>query len=250
MGNAEPAAGSVTSTDKITSATGLPPLAAATWPQVDSSPRRILLLPLGSTEQHGPHLPLNTDTLIATMLAEYVHSHIPLSGLAPPMPYGASGEHKDFPGTLSIGTEALTAFLVEFVRHASATWTHVLVINGHGGNARALRQAAEKMRAESRSLTVQHAASGGPRADAHAGYRETSLMLHLAPDSVRMDRLASGNTAPLAELSERLRTGGVRAVSENGILGDPTGANAAEGGRTFATMTEAAMVTAGRLMSG
>jgi len=230
------------------SATHLPPLAAATWPQVDRSRRRLLLLPLGSTEQHGPHLPLNTDTLIATRLAEQVHSQLPQAGLAPPMSYGASGEHQDFAGTLSIGTEALTAFLVEFVRHAAMTWTHVLVINGHGGNAHALRQATALMSAEGRSLTVQHAASGGPRADAHAGYRETSLMLHLAPDNVRMDLIEPGNVSPLTELAARLRASGVRAVSDNGILGDPTGATAEEGRRIFGLLTEAAIATATQVM--
>ena len=248
MGDDEQARMPVRSTDRTSTATHLPPLAAATWPQVDSSRRRLLLLPLGSTEQHGPHLPLSTDTLIATRLAEQVHSRLPQAGLAPPMPYGASGEHKDFAGTLSIGTEALTAFLVEFVRHAAMTWTHVLVINGHGGNAFALRQAAEKMSAEGRSLTVQHAASGGPRADAHAGYRETSLMLHLAPDSVRMDLIEPGNISPLTELAAPLRASGVRAVSENGILGDPTGASADEGRRIFGVLTEAAVATAAQIM--
>ncbi len=226
----------------------LPPLGTATWPQVDRSPRRLLLLPLGSTEQHGPHLPLDTDTVIAESLAAHIHRHRPYLGLAPPMPYGASGEHKDFPGTLSIGTEALIAVLVEFVRHASATWEHVLVINGHGGNADALEQAAELMRHEGRSLAVCHAASGGPRADAHAGYRETSIMLHLAPHSVRQDLLAPGNATPFNELIPHLRANGVRAVSANGILGDPTGANAAAGRRIFELMSGAVAARVGRLL--
>ena len=161
------------------------PLAGATWPEVDRSARQLLVLPLGSTEQHGPHLPLDTDTVIASHLAAALHAQFPQVGLAPAMPYGASGEHRDFPGTLSIGTEALTAVLVEFVRHASLDLAAVLVINGHGGNAAALAKAAELTRFEGRSLTVHHAASGGDRADPHAGYRETSLMLHLEPAAVR-----------------------------------------------------------------
>lgn len=212
------------------------PLATATWPEVDGADRRVLLLPLGSTEQHGPHLPLTTDTVVATRLAELAHRELPQVGLAPAIPYGASGEHAHFPGTLSIGTEALFQLLVEFVRHAAGDWRHVLVVNGHGGNADALARAAALTRYEGRSLQVHHAASGGPRADPHAGYRETCLMLHLAPETVRVDRAAPGATAALADLLPRIAAGGVRAVSPNGVLGDPTGADARDGARIFQAM--------------
>lgn len=208
-------------------------LAGSTWPEVAAGNRTVLLLPLGSTEQHGPHLPLSTDTVVATELASWVHRRIPEVGLAPALPYGASGEHAHFPGTLSIGTPALAQLLIEFVRHAAGDWRHVLVVNGHGGNADALAQAVTLSRYEGRSLQVFHAASGGPRADPHAGYRETSLMLHLAPDTVRRGRAAPGATADLAALLPQLAAGGVRAVSPNGVLGDPTGASAREGATIF-----------------
>ncbi|WP_420124687.1 mycofactocin biosynthesis peptidyl-dipeptidase MftE [Nakamurella sp.] len=214
------------------------PLAGATWPEVAAADRRILLVPLGSTEQHGPHLPLTTDTVVASRLAELAHRTMPGVGLAPAIPYGASGEHAHFPGTLSIGTEALYQLLVEFVRHAAGDWRHVLVVNGHGGNAEALARAATLTRYEGRSLQVHHAASGGPRADPHAGYRETCLMLHLAPETVRTDLAAPGATAPRADLLPRITAGGVRAVSANGVLGDPTGANAGEGARIFTAMAD------------
>jgi creatinine amidohydrolase len=223
-------------------------LASATWPEIDQSERRLLILPLGSTEQHGPHLPLDTDTVIAAALAQHLHQRFPQVGLAPAMPYGAAGEHKEFPGTLSIGTEALTAVLVKFVRHASWSWQHVLVINGHGGNIEALAAATELLRFEGRSMTVQHAASGGERADPHAGYRETSLMLYLAPAAVRLDLLEAGNTQPLEDLLPQLRSGGVRSVSPNGVLGNPTGANSAEGRRIFEQMTAAAIAQVRRLL--
>lgn len=214
----------------------LAPLADATWPEVDAAARRVLLLPLGSTEQHGPHLPLTTDTVVATRLAESAHRERNDIGLAPAIPYGASGEHAHFPGTLSIGTEALHQLIVEFVRHAAGDWRHVLVVNGHGGNAQALARAVELTRYEGRSLHVFHAASGGPRADPHAGYRETCLMLHLAPETVRLDLAAPGATDELSALLPRIAAGGVRSVSANGVLGDPTGADAAEGARIFADM--------------
>ncbi len=227
----------------------LPPLADATWPDVDAADRRLLLLPLGSTEQHGPHLPLGTDTLVPARLAARVHELLPDVGLAPALPYGASGEHAHFPGTLSIGTEALFTVLVEFTRHAAGDWRHVLVVNGHGGNAQALRRAVELMRYEKRSLHVFHAASGGPRADPHAGYRETSLLLHLCPELVHAERAAPGATEPLAELLPRMATGGVRAVSPNGVLGDPTGADAAEGRRSFTEMLDRLVAQVRRLLA-
>lgn len=220
------------------SSAALGPLAGATWPQVAASPRRVLLLPLGSTEQHGPHLPLSTDTVVAARLAAAVHRREPQVGLAPAIPYGASGEHAHFPGTLSIGTEALAQLLVEFVRHAAGDWRHVVVVNGHGGNADALTRAADLTRYEGRSLVVHHAASGGPRADPHAGHRETSLLLHLAPETVRSELAAPGAVEPLAALLPRIAAGGVRAVSPNGVLGDPTGADAQEGARIFHGMTD------------
>src|ERR1019366_3276731 len=111
---------------------GLPPLAFARWPQVDQSDRRLLIVPIGSLEQHGPHLPLDTDARIASAVAGAVHAELPEMGLAPCIPIGASGEHAGFPGTLSIGTDALALMVVELVRHASLFWKHVLVINGHG----------------------------------------------------------------------------------------------------------------------
>lgn len=227
----------------------LAPLAAATWPEVDAATRRVLLLPLGSTEQHGPHLPLTTDTVVATRLADLVHRELPEVGLAPAIPYGASGEHAHFPGTLSIGTDALYLLLVEFVRHAAGDWRHVLVVNGHGGNIEALRRAVELTRYEGRSLQVHHAASGGPRADPHAGYRETCLMLHLAPETVRPELAAPGATAPMAELLPRITAGGVRAVSPNGVLGDPTGATPEEGERIFSAMAQRLRTDVRRLLA-
>jgi mycofactocin precursor peptide peptidase len=214
----------------------LPPLALARWPQVDRSARRVLLWPVGSTEQHGPHLPMGTDTVVAQALAAAAHEAFPDTGLAPALPIGASGEHAGFPGTLSIGTEALTQVVVEFVRHASRHWAHVVVVNGHGGNLPALRAAAATLEYEKRSLVVHSAAPTDPRADAHAGFVETSLLLHLAAGAVRTDLAAPGATGPLAELMPAMRRDGVRAVSPNGVLGDPTGADAGTGHALFQQM--------------
>jgi creatinine amidohydrolase len=209
----------------------------ARWPDVAAGPREVLVLPVGSLEQHGPHLPLDTDAFVAAAVAARLCEHRPAAGLAPVLPFGASGEHAGFPGTLSIGTEALLLAVVELVRHAAADWGAVLAVNGHGGNADALRRAAELCRHEGRRLDVVHL--GLPGMDAHAGRAETSIMLHLAPGRVRTDLAAAGDTRPVRELLPVLRAEGVRAVSPNGVLGDPAGASAAEGERLVAQQVAA-----------
>jgi len=91
------------------SGAGVFELAGACWPDVEHTLRRLLLVPVGSLEQHGPHLPLDTDTRIAVAVARRACAGRAGVALAPAFCVGASGEHADFPGTLSIGTEALTA---------------------------------------------------------------------------------------------------------------------------------------------
>lgn len=212
----------------------LPPLADARWPEVAAAGRAVLVVPVGSLEQHGPHLPLDTDAFLAGAIAARLHRARPGAGLAPTLPVGASGEHADFPGTLSIGTEALCRVVVELVRHASRDWGSVLVVNGHGGNALALQQAARTCRHDGRRLTVADLA--GPGMDAHAGRAETSMMLHLAPARVAFEAAEPGVTEPLSTLLPTLRRVGTRAVSANGVLGDPTGATAAEGAALVETL--------------
>ena len=201
-----------------------------------------LVIPVGSTEQHGPHLPLDTDTRIAEAVAHGVAERLQKADhesgwmVAPPIGYGASGEHESFPGTVSIGTSALRLLLVEFGRSA-ASWARRLVfVNGHGGNVEALAAAAALLRYEGRD--VGWCSCGVENADAHAGHTETSVLLHISPDDVRTDERVPGNSAPLAELLPAMRSGGVAAVSELGVLGDPTTATAIDGARLFAEMVD------------
>ena len=91
-------------------------LADAGWPELPEAP--LLVVPLGSVEQHGPHLPLTTDTAIADAVARAAVPSLGGALLAPALAYGASGEHEGFPGTISIGTAALTGLLVEYGRSA------------------------------------------------------------------------------------------------------------------------------------
>jgi mycofactocin precursor peptide peptidase len=213
-------------------------LERVSWPEVDG--RRAdgpatLLVPLGATEQHGPHLPLGTDSHLAGVLARVAAARVPDTFVAPTLPYGSSGEHQDFPGTLSIGAEATELILVELGRSAAETFDRLLFVNAHGGNAPALAAAVALLREEGRDVRAWAPRWGG---DAHAGRTETSLMLALAPQRVRAERAAVGNPTPLPELIERLRTRGVRSVSPNGVLGDPAGASAAEGDELLAAAVD------------
>jgi creatinine amidohydrolase len=200
-----------------------------TWPEAAGRAGAVLVVPLGSTEQHGPHLPLSTDTDVAVALAARVAGR-PDVLVAPAVPYGASGEHAGFAGTLSIGQAALELLLVELVRSATDTFRRVLLLSAHGGNAEPVRRAVARLRSERRDV---RAWSPRWRGDAHAGRVETSVQLALDPDRVRPGR-AAGATAPLAELLPELRRVGVRGVSPNGVLGDPAGAGAAEGAALLA----------------
>lgn len=207
------------------------------WPDVgagatDAAP--LLVVPIGSCEQHGPHLPLDTDTRIAVAIARQLAEHAAASWVhprgevlvAPPIAITASGEHAGFPGTLSIGTEVMASVLVELVR--SADWAAgVVLVNGHGGNAAAVGRAVAQCIADGRRVLAWWPRVGG--ADAHAGHTETSLMLAVDPSTVALDRAVAGRREHVTELIDELRRAGVATVSPNGVLGDPTAATATHG---------------------
>ena len=231
-------------------------LSPAHWPDIEAQSRRVLVVPVGSLEQHGPHLPLDTDTRIAAAVAERACAGRAGAGLAPAIAIGASGEHADFPGTLSIGIVAMSTLLVELGRHASLDWPALLLVNGHGGNVPAINDALGKLREEGRDCRAWHAGVRPPMLaaaditlvpDAHAGRVETSIMLALAPADVRLGDAAAGETRPLTQIMADLRAGGVRQVSPNGVLGDPAGASAAEGEKLLALLVEDLAATLGHL---
>ena len=204
-----------------------------------------LIVPVGSTEQHGPHLPLDTDTRIAAAVADALLTRLRAGGapdwlIAPAIGYGASGEHEGFAGTISIGTPVLAELLTEFARSACRWAQRVVFVNGPGGNVEALRRAVTLLRHEGRDAAWCSCTSSN--ADAHAGHTETSVLLHISPTAVRQDELVPGNRAPLSELMPEMLRGGVAAVSSLGILGDPTTATADEGRKIFAEMVDACAV--------
>jgi len=191
----------------------------------------IVLLALGSWEQHGAHLPFDTDTVIIESVVDAaIRSVDPENtqfSVVPTIGVTASDEHNGFAGTLSIGTNALSDAVVSIAR--SASWARgICIVNGHGGNADALKLVHSALDYEN----IRHSIWSLPYyegADMHAGHTETSLMLHLAPGTVRMDLAEVGAVGDSEILIERMRAGGIKEVSSNGVVGDPTNATAAHG---------------------
>jgi creatinine amidohydrolase len=191
----------------------------------------IVLLALGSWEQHGAHLPFDTDTVIIEAVVDAaIRSVDPENtqfSVVPTIGVTASDEHNGFAGTLSIGTNALSDAIVSIAR--SASWARgICIVNGHGGNSDALKLVHSALDYEN----IRHSIWSLPYyegADMHAGHTETSLMLHLAPGTVRMDLAEVGAVGDSEMLIERMRAGGIKEVSSNGVVGDPTNANAAHG---------------------
>jgi creatinine amidohydrolase len=205
----------------------------STWVEMDqrAGSGAILLVPLGSTEQHGPHLPLTTDTDIALAIATWAAQRLDRLVVAPSLAYGSSGEHQGFAGTLSIGGDATELVLVELARSATVDFERVVMVCAHGGNSVPLGRALTLLAAEGRPVTAWSPPWSG---DLHAGRTETSVMLAIAPTRVRMGQAEVGDPRPIDTLLPLLRRQGVRGISANGVLGDPTGASADEGRRLLA----------------
>jgi mycofactocin system creatininase family protein len=211
-------------------------LADATWLDIEATDGACLLgVPVGSLEQHGPHLPLDTDTRIAVELGRRLSRVRPQVVVAPAVAYGASGEHAAFPGTLLVNHDVLAEQLLELARSARASFAGLVLISAHGGNAAALSKVADRSEVEGDAVLAWSANS--TEGDAHAGRTETSLMLAIDETAVRLDLAEAGCTEPLATILPRLRAEGVRPVSSNGVLGDPHGASAAEGRQLLDSMT-------------
>jgi len=228
-------------------------LAEMTWPDVADAVRAgatTVVLPLGATEQHGPHLPLGTDTIRASALAERLAERLgPGFLVAPELPFGCSDEHAGFPGLLGLQHETLARVIADLARRLTGWGVRRLVLlSAHGGNGEALDLALALLRRELPDLAVRTngdletiapvllevARRDGIPANAlglHAGEGETSEMLHLRPDLIRSKDSAPGFTGDMEAVLDELREGGLRAVTEEGVLGDPTSAEAGRGAR-------------------
>ncbi len=224
-------------------------LADYTWPDVEKLLEQgfdSLLLMLGATEQHGPHLPLSTDTILAEALALDIAARLGQTLVAPIIPIGTSDEHKEFCGTLSLSKATLAGLIYDLGFSASRHgFKRLLVLSSHGGNYEAIRQGVTQLRQNVADLEViaftdlikaMQTVTNKESADLpeavmgwHAGERETSQMLHLRPDLVQMERAAAGYIGDMQTLMPRLKQAGLRPVTANGVLGDPTLATAARG---------------------
>ncbi|TVR83232.1 MAG: mycofactocin biosynthesis peptidyl-dipeptidase MftE [Rhodospirillales bacterium] len=235
-------------------------MAELTWPEVAeavATGATTLILPLGATEQHGPHLPLGTDTYRAEALAERLASIMPNALVAPTLPVGCSDEHQGFAGLLGLERETLAGVIVDCARRATK-WgvQQLVVVSAHGGNADALELAAGRLERELPHLRVALLGAGTALSDAilavaaadgipavavglHAGEGETSEMLALRPDLVRMHRATAGCRDGLKDIMPRLRRDGLRSVTSTGILGDATAACADRGHRYLAAEIQA-----------
>lgn len=220
------------------------------WPEVVAAldaGARDALLPLGSTEQHGPHLPFATDSVIAEAVAERVAARLHGVVRLPVLPLGCASEHLSFPGTLSLAPATLEA-IVHDVAHALARhgFSRLLVFTAHGGNYAVLRSAMERVApavlplrldafvdfARLTATLEQVAASFGVGADEagqHAGEIETSILLQRAPLHVRRALLARGLTGSTLAPDD-LFYPDLRRHAPDGTVGDPRGARAVRAG--------------------
>lgn len=207
----------------------------------------LVVQPIGAVEQHGPHLPVMTDAFVAEQVAALAAD---AAGgnvwILPTLSYGKSTEHLGWAGTMSLSSETLLAVLKDVGRSVAASgFTRLAFVNGHGGNPATLDVAARDIRTETGLLVfpVTTGRLGVPAGldlpDAefsiHGGHVETSVMLHLAPQAVHMDRAVPGGAQlpelfpgdgeltlegplPTAWISDDLTT--------NGVIGDPRAASA------------------------
>lgn len=214
-------------------------LGELTWTDADAAAIDVALVPVGSTEQHGPHAPLGTDTILAEAVARRgaaTTEHEVL--IAPPIPYGIAEEHRAFAGTAWLTPDTFRSVVSEVVLSlASHGWDRVVIVNGHGGNIAAIEEVAARLTrdgdATCAAFTWFGATDVSPAEMGHGGPVETSALLAAAPDLVRHERLADAASGAADRWGRWV--GGMNLAydshefSESGVVGDPREADAERG---------------------
>ncbi len=206
-----------------------------------------VMIPLGALEQHGPHLPLDTDALIAEAVADRAALQAGECAVVPCLPVGASHHHLAFPGTASLSDTTLQAVLAEVIQTLlSHGFRSAYVVTGHAGNVGAMAAAMAELGPTEQSRVVSFDDWPAQRdavhrvaedqlsldrelVGTHGGHFETSIMLAIAPDRVDMASAVAGHVGPAASASAKLRSEGMAALSPVGVIGDPRGSTADAG---------------------
>jgi creatinine amidohydrolase/Fe(II)-dependent formamide hydrolase-like protein/7-cyano-7-deazaguanine synthase in queuosine biosynthesis len=231
-------------------------LGELTWPEAEARFKEvdIALLPVGSIEQHGPHMPLDADAFDADYLARRVAEACknPKPMVLPLVPYGVSYHHEDFSGTISVSPETLSQLIYEIGVSASGHGiSKLIIINGHGGNSPALHFAAQMINRDAHIFAcVDTGESSDPDIyemadtpnDVHAGEIETSMSLATRPDLVKMDvarKFIPKFSSRYLNFTSKRSVGWyahTSKISRTGVLGDPTKADRDKGERMWSVM--------------
>jgi len=223
-------------------------LASATWTEIAALETDLAVLPVGSTEQHGPHAPLGTDTLTAEAVAKAGVERF--SGevvQAPTVPVGVAEEHRHFSGTMWVSADTFRAYVRESVASLAAHgFDRVVLVNGHGGNVPALGEVAATISRHDEAYAVPFTwfdAIDAPESMGHGGPLETALIRHLNPDLIRDEQLEAAREGSADGWGEWVSATNLAHDSaeftKNGVVGDPTAGDAELGEVIFERSAEA-----------
>lgn len=209
-------------------------LTTATWTDVADVETDLAVVPVGSTEQHGPHAPLGTDRLTARAVAEgavevYEGTNDQAVALAPTVPVGIAEEHRGFPGTLWVTPDTFRRYVREVVASlAFHGFDRVVLVNGHGGNVDALREVSAAITRHDAAYAVPFTwfDAIGAEGMGHGGPVETALLRATHPDLVRDDRIETAREDASERWGEWVSGTNLAVDSaeftENGVVGDPS----------------------------
>lgn len=209
-----------------------------TWKEVERGDNTVGLIPTGSTEQHGPHGPLGTDTIIAKEIAQSAANRTEALVL-PAISVGISEEHRDFEGSLYISPDTFRKQLTEIILSAKSSGiTKCVVVNGHGGNIAAIKEVCKNLYLEYTTIVLHWTWFDAISAKnmGHAGELETSLIKYLKPELIK-EPLETGAENWGHKLHGSKFDYLTSSFTKNGVVGDPTKASKKKGKKLFSQAT-------------